>query len=179
MRRWLVCLIIALLMRPLGAEVYSEYVLKAAYLYNFTKFVEWPQGVFPAANSPLVICIAGADSFGDALTTLDGKMVEGHPVEVRLFFLAARPDQCHVVFIGRSEQGQFKAMLAKLARLPILTVSDISNFSQAGGIIGFFEAEKRIRFSINIAAAEQANLKLSSQLLKLAVIVGDPRRADP
>ena len=80
-------------------------------------------------------------------------------------------DRCHIVFIGRAEQGRIKPLLAKLARLPILTVSDSSDFAQGGGMIGLIEAEQRIRFNINLAATRQANLKLSSQLLKLATIV--------
>jgi hypothetical protein len=75
------------------------------------------------------------------------------------------------VFVGRAEQGRFKTVLAKLARLPILTVSDIGDFAQTGGMIGLVEAEPGIRFAINLAVARQANLKLSSQLLKLATIV--------
>ena len=149
----------------------EEYAIKAAYLYNFAKFVEWPLRTFPADDAPLSICIVGDNPFGNTLEMLAGKAVKNHPVEVLHVPEATRLDLCHIVFIGRAEQRRFKVILAKIARLPILTVSDISDFAQAGGIIGFFEAEQRIRFSINIAAAEQANLKLSSQLLKLAVIV--------
>lgn len=80
-------------------------------------------------------------------------------------------DRCHIVFIGRIEQGQFKTVLAKLARLPVLTVSDIGDFARTGGMIGLVEADQRIRFDINLTTARRANLKLSSQLLKLAFIV--------
>lgn len=153
------------------ASGFDEYAIKAAYLYNFAKFVEWPPGAFPTSDSPLVICIAGENPFGTALAALQGKSVESRPVKVLDLPTVTGLDQCNVVFFGRAEQGRFKTVLAKLARLPILTVSDISDFAQAGGMIGLFEAEQRIRFSINITAARQANLKLSSQLLKLATIV--------
>lgn len=168
---WLIFLIIVLLTRSLRSEIYDEYTVKAAYLYNFTKFVEWPPGTFPATDSPLVICVSSENPFGGALATLHGKTVADHPVEVRLISLAARLDRCHVIFIGRTNQGNFKTVLTKLARLPILTVSDINDFTQSGGIIELFDENQRIRFSINITVARQANLKLSSQLLKLAVIV--------
>jgi hypothetical protein len=142
-----------------------------SYLYNFAKFVEWPPGAFASAAAPLFICIAGDNPFGDALATLSGKTVESHPVEVRPIPAATGLEKCHIVFIGRAEQGRFKTVLAKLARLPILTVSDIGGFAQAGGMIGLVEADQRIRFDINLATTHQANLKLSSQLLKLATIV--------
>ena len=153
------------------AGEFDEYTVKAAYLYNFAKFVEWPSGAFVNADAPLLICIAGANPFGDALAALTGKTVGSHPVEVRHYPAATGLESCHVVFIGRAEQGRFKAILAKLGRLPILTVSDIGDFAQVGGMIGLVEAEQRIRFDINLTASRQANLKLSSQLLKLANIV--------
>ena len=153
------------------ASEFDEYTVKAAYLYNFAKYVEWPPGAFVNADAPLLICIAGDNPFGDALTALSGKSIESHPVEVRHLPAATGLEKCHIVFVGRAEQGRFKTMLAKLARLPILTVGDISDFARMGGMIGLVEADQRIRFDINLTATRQANLKLSSQLLKLATIV--------
>lgn len=153
------------------ASEFDEYAVKAAYLYNFAKFVEWPPETFADADAPLRICIAGDNPFGDALASLTDKRVGSHPVEVRALPATANLNPCHIVFISRSEQGRFKALLTKLHRLPIVTVSDINGFAQAGGMIGLVEADQRIRFDINLAATRQANLKLSSQLLKLATIV--------
>ncbi len=153
------------------AAEFDEYAVKAAYLYNFAKFVEWPPEAFADADAPLRICIAGDNPFGDALATLSGKTVGSHPVEVRPIPTAAGFDQCHIVFISRAEQGRFKTLLTKLLRLPILTVSDIGHFAQAGGMIGLVETDQRIRFDINLAVTRQANLKLNSHLLKLATIV--------
>ncbi|HRD68152.1 MAG TPA: YfiR family protein [Candidatus Competibacter sp.] len=163
-----------LLTGPLGsawANEFDEYAVKAAYLYNFAKYVEWPPEAFANAGAPLSICIAGNNPFGDALAALSGKTVETHPVEVRLIPAAMGFDRCHIVFVGRTEQSRFKILLAKLARLPVLTVSDIGDFARSGGMIGLVEADQRIRFDINLTAARQANLKLSSQLLKLATII--------
>lgn len=154
-----------------GASEFDEYAIKAAYLYNFAKYVEWPPGTFASTDAPLLICIAGDDPFGDALAALSGKMIENHPVEVRRLAVTTDLNPCQIVFVSRAEQGRFKALLAKLARQPILTVSDISDFAQAGGMIGLIEADQRIRFNINLNAARQAHLRLSSQLLKLATIV--------
>lgn len=153
------------------ASEFDEYVVKAAYLYNFAKFVEWPPNVFVTTDTPLSICIAGDNPFGEALGSLSGKTVESHPVEIHLIPTATGLDRCHIVFMGRAEQGRYKTVLAKLARLPILTVSDINGFAQEGGMIGLIEADQRIRFNINLTATRQAGLKLSSQLLKLATIV--------
>jgi len=150
---------------------FDEYAIKAAYLYNFAKFVEWPTAAFASDTAPLMICIAGENPFGDALTTLSNKLVENHTVVVRHLPAATGLDKCHIVFIGRAEQSHFKSILAKLAPFPVLTVSDIDDFAQDGGMIGLVEAEQRIRFNINLAVTRQANLKLSSQLLKLATIV--------
>lgn len=153
------------------AAEFDEYAVKAAYLYNFAKFVEWPPGAFASADAPLLICIVGVNPFGDALAALVDKMVDSHPVEVRHIPVAMDLEPCHVVFLNGMEQLKYKALLAKLARQPILTVSDISDFAQAGGMIGLIEADQRIRFDINLNATRRANLKLSSQLLKLATIV--------
>lgn len=153
------------------ASEFDEYAVKAAYLYNFAKFVEWPPGAFANEEAPLLICIAGDNPFGPALASLSGKTVSTHPVEVRYMPMATDLDPCHVVYLSQAEQGRFKAILAKLVRLPILTVSDINDFAKVGGMIGLVEADQRVRFNINLTATRQANLKLSSQLLKLATIV--------
>jgi hypothetical protein len=175
-RYWVAVVATLLLGGPLldgraRAAEFDEYAVKAAYLYNFAKFVEWPPEAFARNDSPLWICVVGANPFGDMLAMLSDKRVEKHPVEVRYLPTAAGLDQCHIVFIGRAEQGRFKTMLAKLVRLPVLTVSDIDNFARMGGMIGLVEADQRIRFDINLTTARLANLKLSSQLLKLAFIV--------
>lgn len=153
------------------AGEFDEYAVKAAYLYNFAKYVEWPSEVFARPDAPLAICIAGESPFGVALTTLAGKKVGNHPVEVRSTSSSNDLEKCHIVFISRAEQTRSRTLLTRLGHLPILTVSDIEEFARGGGMIGLVEAEQRIRFDINLATARQANLKLSSQLLKLATII--------
>ncbi|MER2514155.1 MAG: YfiR family protein [Nitrosomonas ureae] len=150
---------------------FDEYAIKAAYLYNFAKFVEWPTASFADAQAPLTICVAGNSPFGSALEAVAGKRVAAHPVEVRYLPTPTRIEQCHIAFLSRTEQPRLKPLLAQLAGRPVLTVSDISDFAQGGGMIGLVEAEQRIHFNINLDAARQADLKLSSQLLKLATIV--------
>ena len=141
------------------ASEFDEYAVKAAYLYNFAKFVEWPPETFATDDSPLRICVAGDNPFGDALASLSDKRVASHPVEVRAIPETANFNPCQIVFISRSEQGRFKALLTKLHRLPILTVSDIGDFALAGGMIGLIEADQRIRVNINLSVTRQAGLK--------------------
>lgn len=159
-----------LLLSAAWAGEFDEYAVKVAYLYNFAKYVEWPPSVLVNSGDPLWICVAG-DNLGDATASLAGKTIGNHPIETRSLSAAASLEKCHILFIGRTEQGRFKALLSKTGRLPILTVSDISDFAQAGGMIGLVETEQRIRFDINLTATRQVGLKLSSQLLKLATIV--------
>lgn len=175
-RRWLMRLVMGalagwLLFNQVGAEEFDEYAVKAAYLYNFTKYVEWPPEAFASPEAPLLICIAGDNPFGKALTSLVGKRVDNRPVEVRLLPTATGIEHCHVLYLGQVDQGRFKAWLAKLGPLPILTVGDSGDFALAGGMIGLVKTNQRIRFTINLAATRLAGLRLSSQLLKLATIL--------
>lgn len=161
------------------ANGFDEYAVKAAYLYNFAKFVEWPLQSFDRADAPLLICITGANPFGEALASLADKTVEHHPVEVRHQPDAANLEHCHIVFVSRAEPGRWTAVRDRCGGLPILTVSDIGDFVRQGGMIGLVESDQRIRFDINLAAARQAGLRLSSQLLKLAMTVIQTRGNDP
>lgn len=146
-----------------------EYQLKAAFLYNFVKFVEWPAEAFNGERSPLSICVYGADPFGD---TLDN-VVRGETVGER-GLLVQRPDSlddlrdCHVLFVSRSERGRMPEILARVAGEPVLTVGDADGFLKAGGVINFVLEENKVRFLINPEAAERNRLKISSKLLRLA-----------
>ena len=153
------------------ATEFDEYAIKAAYLYNFAKYVEWPPEIFVGDDASLLICIAGKNPFGGALEMLAGKMVGSHPVEIRYALATANLSQCHVVFIAHTERSRLNTILSNIDSKSVLTVSDIANFTEAGGMIGLIEIEQRIRFDINMVATDRARLKLSSQLLKLARIV--------
>jgi hypothetical protein len=172
-------LLLAITGLPLAVSALTadEYAVKAAYLYNFAKFVEWPPASFATDNAPLLICVMGDNPFGEALTNLHGKRVGAHAVAVQELPSSQEAPSCHIVFITRSQQPRLKNLLATLSGRPVLTVSDIDNFTQGGGIIGLIEIEQRIQFVINTSAASRAGLKISSQLLKLAIVVdsnGEP-----
>jgi hypothetical protein len=150
----------------------EEYEVKAAFLYNFAKFVEWPEGTFPDANAPLVIGVLGEDPFGDVLDrTIAGKQVQGRPLRIRRWNKTHDVEGCQILFISSSEQGSMATILDKLRAAPLLTVSDADDFDKRGGIIHFVMQENRVRFEINNHGAQTAGLKISSRLLMLALRV--------
>jgi hypothetical protein len=155
---------------PARAELSStpEYQVKAAFLYNFIKFVEWPGDGRAGAPSTLCLGILGKDPFGDALEVVRGKTAKGRTIVVVHFRRVEEVKDCDVLFISDSEKGQLAQTLKYLQNFPVLTVADLEGFCQAGGIIGLIEARKKVSFEVNIAAARRAGLRISSQLLKLA-----------
>jgi hypothetical protein len=150
-----------------------EYLIKAAFLYNFAKFVEWPSAAFSADGAPFTLCILGQDSFGAALRTVRGKTVKSTKLTIRHVSSARKVEACHILFISKSEKPRLKPILASVKELHLLTVGEMASFAQTGGIINFFELNNKIRFEINVAAAKRAGLKISSKLLKLAKVVNE------
>lgn len=147
----------------------TEYQVKAAFLLNFAKFVEWPPKVFSDTNVTLVIGIVGEDPFGDALPQIiQGQTAQGRRIEIRRF----KPDEdcggCQVLFLSRSVADQTEAILQRLQGRPVLTVSEKEDFARRGGVIGFALVDKAVRFDINARAAEALELKISSKLLAVA-----------
>ena len=155
----------------------SEYEVKAAFLFHFAQFVEWPPEVFKDANSPVTYCTLGEDPFQGALDqSLSGKIVGGRPARIRHLKGSRDFHECQVLFIGTTEKKEVSATLAALKGAPILTVADADHFVNEGGVIGFCLDEKKVRFEINLNAATEAKLKISAKLLSLAkTVVGDPR----
>jgi hypothetical protein len=154
----------------------TEYQVKAAFLYNFARFVEWPTEARHEPGAPFVIAILGRDPFGAVLDeTVAGKTVAGRPIEVRRAASVDDARDAQIVFISPSERPNTGAILKALERPGVLTVGDPDGFAQRGGAINFTLQARKVRFEINPAAAEQAGLKMSSQLLKLATLVSRPR----
>jgi hypothetical protein len=150
----------------------SEYSIKAAYLYNLSGFVSWPEPG-PQHNDEFRLCVLGNDPFGEVLDTLSGKPVHGRSLKVRRLTAAATIDTCHLVYISESEIERYAILLGMIRSRPVLTVSDIDGFALHGGIIRFKLVDNRVRLEINPEAAERAGLKISSKLLSLATIVSD------
>jgi hypothetical protein len=163
-------LICTLMTTVAAAEEPSEYEVKAAFLFNFSKFVEWPEGTFAGAADRITICVIGQDPFGTLLEdAVRDKTVNGREIAVQKTASASRVTGCHIVFVASSEQGRLDEILGRLADRPLLTVSDAESAAERGAIIGLTLADKRVRFEVNLNAARRAKLKLSSQLLKVAV----------
>ena len=144
----------------------TEYRIKAAFLYNFTSFVTWPETF--AGQSGFTLCVFGHDPFGNLLDRLAGRSVKNTKLVVRRLESLALLDQCQLVFISETSSDQLGAAMTLLHGLPVLTVSDIHGFTELGGIIEFRIIENKVRFDINIDAAESSGLRISSKLLSLA-----------
>jgi hypothetical protein len=167
MARWLAALLAVMAAAGTVAaaqDVPLEYRVKAAYLLNFTRFVEWPAP--PAAGSPLTICLAQANPFGEFLaSTIAGETVAGRPLASRVVSV---PDaSCGVLFVPNGVAAD--PMLRAVASTPVLTVGDAPDFLQRGGMIAFVLEGGRVRFAINPAVAERHHLVISSRLLQLAL----------
>jgi hypothetical protein len=150
----------------------SEYQIKAAFLYNFTQFTDWPASTFSATNAPIVIGIVGEDPFGNIMDeVVRGEMVRGHPLVIKRLRADEDLRSCHVLFISRSEKDRLPALLSQLKGSPVLTVSDINEFAQEGGMVNLLLANNTVKLEINQAKAEEAGLQISAKLLRLARIV--------
>jgi hypothetical protein len=155
----------------------TEYEIKAAFLYNFAKFVEWPPTAFSDPKQPLGVCVFGRDPFGHALEdALFGKSIGNHPV--MLGRARQLPDLagCQVVFVSAAESSRLAEIVGGLRGHNALLVGETEGFASAGGAIQFVLDQNRVRFAINPDAADRAGLKISSKLLALATIVHDAGR---
>jgi hypothetical protein len=147
----------------------GEYQVKAAFLYNFAKFVEWPSSSFSDATAPLRICVLGQDPFGEELRDIaNDKTVNGRKLQVSPVADLRAARTCHILFIASSEKAQVKQALEGLRGSDALTVGDTKGFVEQGGMINFVLENDRVRFEVNHKAADQAGLKVSSKLLNVA-----------
>jgi hypothetical protein len=160
---------------PLEAQGVSTPGLTAAFLFNFVKFTTWPADGL-RDGSPIVICIGGNELVADALVQLTkGKTVEGHALAIRRTDLERPLNECHVVYGASLNANRAQDLVRSSSGLPILTVSDLEDFAERGGVANFFIDGSRMRFAVNPDAAERARLRISSKLLALARVVRDER----
>ena len=186
----LLCVALSLVCAPaaLHAEPDSiqEYQIKAAFLYNFLKFVDWPKETMPDGNEPITLGIIGKDPFGNAFEPVKDKDVRDKKVVVKRFKSIAdlkklgengkdeldrqieAVKKCHLLFVCSSEKEYLKDIVNAVKSRPVLTVGDTEEFLQSGGIISFVMDDQKVRFEVNLTAAEHAKLKIRSQLLRLA-----------
>jgi hypothetical protein len=152
----------------------NEARLKAAFIYNFAAFTEWPSEARGAAGNPVVLGVLGDDELLDAMAeTLRTKVLAGRPVIVRGLVDVEDAHGCHVVYVGRRGGVDLAPTLEHLAGEHVLTVGDGVPFLRAGGVVCFTVQEDTLRFQVDMEAARRARLKLSSQLLRLAIVHRD------
>jgi hypothetical protein len=158
--------------RAAAQPVAAEYEVKAAFLFNFAKFVEWPPEAFAQTDDTLVIGVVGTDPFGPTLDRLvENKQVHGKRLVARRFADANSITSCQILFVSASESTRAGPVLETAKARFMLTVGETDDFLDQGGMISLRLAENRVRFEVNSTAAEEARLRISSQLLKLAVRV--------
>ncbi len=175
------CMLLGLAVLPLlsGAAPMAEpsrysreYQIKAAFLFNFARFVEWPAAAFGSSDSPLSLCVLGEDPFGSALDeTVRGEKVRDRRLEVRRTSEVVDLDACQLVFVSASERSRLAEILSALGSRSVLTVGEVEEFAARGGVINFVLVDNRVRFEINPGAAKRSGLKISSELLRLGRIV--------
>jgi hypothetical protein len=159
-----------------GEVSLTEYQVKALFLLNFAKYVDWPAASFAETNTPIVIGLCGEDKFGDALKkAVEGKSVSGRGIVIQPIEKDADLAKCHLLFISDSEKKRLADILAKTKAVPVLTVGESDQFLEQGGVINFVKKEGKIRLEINLDAARLARLEISSKLLGVADVVKGKR----
>jgi hypothetical protein len=164
---------------PTHAQRPAEYQVKAAYLYGFGRFVEWPASSAAETAAEFVVCVLGDDPFGRWLDDVAaGAIIKEKPVRIRRIAQPADSGSCHTLFISISEAARLRRILDALAHRAVLTVSDMPQFAQQGGMIGFTLDAGRVRFTVNVAPVQAAGLQLNSELLRVAAAILGTRLAD-
>jgi hypothetical protein len=153
------------------AQAPREYEIKAAFIYNFIKFVEWPAQALPDTSPTITIGVLGRGPFGGALESLNGKTVKGKRLVVRQLTGTREIGSVHVLFVSASERDSLDQIVSAARGANVLTVGEMAGFARSGGIINLTTQSNKIRFEINPEAAERAGLRISSQLLRLAKVV--------
>ena len=168
----------------------SEYLIKAGFIYNFANLVQWPASTFPQPDSPIVIAILGQDHFGTTLDrVLEGKKVNGRPFVIKrlktvseLLKSVAELKDYQILFISSSEMPRLAETIQIVKSIPVLTIGEAPGFAKNGGMINLILEDNRVRFEVNVEAAKEADLNISSRLLALARIVpqgaADGRKAE-
>jgi YfiR/HmsC-like len=153
----------------------SEYLIKAGFIYNFAKLVEWPATAFAQPDSPIVIGILGDDPFGATLDRIVAdKKINGRSFAIKRLKWSKDSKgfkDCNILFVSLSEKDHLDNVVEAMKSLPILTIGDAPGFAKRGGIINFTLEDDKVRFEVNVEAAKRADLTISSRLLTLAKIV--------
>lgn len=167
-----IALVATLLQTPGHAiTVSDEDRVKAAFVFNFIKFVEWPETSFKNPAASLNVCVWGSEADADSMVGLQRKTAKQRELKVVAVNAAEELAACHVLFLTRNSRSSYRTVLRSIADKSVLTVSDIAGFAQSGGLIGLFKSDNQMRFAINVEATQRSGLRMSAQLLKFGKIV--------
>ena len=163
---WLVC------MGAAEAQAQSEDQIKAAFLFTFARYVEWPAKSFAGPDDSVRICMAGSKEFATVVAqTVSGKSVENRPVQVDTLSALSESPGCHILYVGEEVASDAAGVASSVSGASVFTVADRAGFAEQGGIANFIRTNNKVRFEINPKAAKRAGLKVSSRLLRLATVV--------
>lgn len=156
-----------------------EYAVKAAFVFNFARFTEWPAGAFRDAAAPLRLCVLGQDPFRGALDAINGKTIGSRRLLISYPIWADEAQHCHILFIGESVRDRLAEIVDHLDGAPVLTIGDTPDIARSGGMIGLETVDNRVRFRVDLDAAQRSGLRLSSRILDLATAVHSERLSGP
>jgi hypothetical protein len=154
------------------SQTLTEHQVRAAYLYNFVKFVEWPDGTFKDESEAILIGLFKDDPVKEELESIiKGRTIDSRPIRIKLLGNSKDADECHVVYLADAERRHQISTINMLGSKPVLTISDADYFCRIGGMIRFFVHENRFRLEINRTAVDRAQLEISAKILRVAEII--------
>jgi YfiR/HmsC-like len=154
-------------------SIAEEYAVKAALLFNFACFTEWPDDTFDQETDVIRLMVFGNDSLGEAFESIDGKLAAGRPIRVEF---SRKPEDaigCHLLFLAKTERDQWPQIQSALGESPVLTIGEMNGFLESGGIMNLHLVRNKIRFQVNLDHARSRHLQVSSRILKFASSVTD------
>lgn len=150
---------------------YSEYKIKAGYIYNFARFIKWPEKSFESHPSSFLLCLIEGDPFGSQFNRVEGKSITGKKLTIKRLKTDDNLKQCQILFIPSAKETQMSSIINSLDDSHVLTVGDIQDFHQVGGMVGLIKKDDQVKLEINLKATKQRELRINAKLLEIATIV--------
>lgn len=152
---------------------YSEYKIKAGYIYNFARFIKWPEESFKTHPSSFLLCLVEGDPFGNQFKRVEGKSITGKKLTVKRLKINDNLKQCQILFIPAAEITHMSSIIKSLENSHVLTVGDVRDFYQVGGMVGLIKKGDQVKLEINLGATKKKDLHINAKLLEIAKIVGN------
>ncbi len=167
-----IIIVLVTILNPLAAQPDSvdEYAAKAVLAFNFARYTDWPKSAIAASPDSLRVCVVGDDTLVRSFQGISGRRIGERSIQVTALRGRDRPSKCDLIFINSRDRSVIAHLFSDIRDLPILTIGEIPDFADYGGIINLYRSDNKIRFEVSLAAAERANLTISSRLLRLARI---------